>query len=186
MATWPSIWRPSTRPQSRTGTRVAGSTWPWTPSQPASAWIASRKPPLRSVRAARARLPQVVASQVAALEPVGEQLADLGGRVGQGQHGLAEVARREQAEVAAQAARAAVWPADRGGLHPEQPQDGQGDGQTMAAPSATTLTRAPRPGGRRVTVALVGQPAGQLGGQDHAAVLAAGAADGHGQVLLAL
>jgi hypothetical protein len=44
---------------------------------------------------------EVVAGQVAALEPVGEQLAHLGGRVGQGQHGLAQVAGREQAEVAA-------------------------------------------------------------------------------------
>jgi hypothetical protein len=80
---------------------------------------------------------QVVAGQVAALEPVAEQLADLGRRVGQGEHGLAQVAGGQQAQVAAEPPRGAAVVGHghhRGRGHPEQPQGGQGDGQAVAAP----------------------------------------------------
>ena len=94
------------------------------------------EPALEVGEGGQGQVAQVVAGQVAALEPVAEQLADLGGRVGQGEHRLAQVAGREQAQVAAEPPRGAAVVGhghDRGRLHPEQPQGGEGHGQAVAA-----------------------------------------------------
>ena len=97
----PSTARPSTRPHSRTATSVAGRTCPRTRSQRDASSSASWNP-LEVGEGGQGQVAQVVAGQVAALEPVAEQLADLGGRVGQGEHGLAQVAGRSRLQVAAE------------------------------------------------------------------------------------
>jgi hypothetical protein len=100
------------------------------------------EPALEVGEGGQGQVAQVVAGQVAALEPVAEQLADLSRGVGQGEHGLAQVARREQAQVTAQPARGAAIVGHghhRRRLNPEQPQGGQGDGQPAAAPERDHL-----------------------------------------------
>ncbi len=194
--------RPASRPAARhrasilSGTGAIGSTRPRarTSSPPGPAPPPDRR--YSSISPHSSRLPTgCPASASDAGEPVLQQRGGVGTHgIGVGQRGqrLAQVARRQAPRSArsrpleppsSATVTTAVIPA------PATARSARNEADSPWPPPKATdgLTRAPGPGaGRWPTRRRSAQPAGQLLGDGDAAVLAAGAADGDGEVALAL